>query len=632
MKKIASHIKTSTTDLGDMVEKRLKESALPAQQGASEPREDGGPEALYDTHYIVDDLQAGTVVRKAAVQLGLLVDDGADLLYRANPVRQLRSARRKMRSEAGAAKAIEHTPHYDVRYRQKIDIQAQDGTLLCANLFAPQTDNPDQVFPAIVLINSWLMDKHQYVIQARRFARNGYIVLSYSARGWGKSGGVVDVGGSNDVSDLSTIIDWLIDNAPVDALNIGSAGISYGSGLSLLGAAHDERIKTVVCMSGWSDLLQAFWSQQTPREVCAKVLVTSSDMAARTDDQLSFLLNSLIKNQHMDQVKAWAKQRSPATYLKKYNKRQPPIYLIQNLQDELFQPNAVLDFYAKLQGPKRIDLNMGTHASAEISGILGLKNHLWTRAHAWFDYWLRDVPNDIMDQPPVNFEFERHSGFKLRLGKHEGYRQALDEWPSKALETRSFYLSPPTDQADHGKLAMQPAQLEATQMISSALGTSKSTAGLPFVSSSKSAHLNMPLKLDLAKVNPRLAVVYQSETFVQRALLLGAPELHLQIETSRPQVQLIAYLYEGNEEGRCQLITHGPFTRHAVAPNKPMAISFELVTACYEVRAGHHLILVMDTSDLQYKIPTKDDFELTFHHGLNTPPRLDLPFAETDFF
>jgi hypothetical protein len=166
MKKIASHIKTSTTDLGDMVEKRLKESALPAQQGASEPGEDGGPGALYDTHYIVDDLQAGTVVRKAAVQLGLLVDDGADLLYRANPVRQLRSARRKMRSEAGAAKAIDHARHYDVRYRQKIDIQAQDGTLLCANLFAPQTDNPDQVFPAIILINSWLMDKHQYVIQA----------------------------------------------------------------------------------------------------------------------------------------------------------------------------------------------------------------------------------------------------------------------------------------------------------------------------------------------------------------------------------------------------------------------------------------------------------------------------------
>ena len=632
MKKIASHIKTSTTDFGDMVEKRLKETPLAAQQGASDAHENDQLESPYDTHYIVDDLQAGTVARKAAVQLGLLVDDGVDLLYRANPVRQFRSARRKFRSEAGTPVAVDHAPHYDVRYRQKIDIQTQDGTLLCANLFAPQTDNPEQTFPAIILINSWMMDKHQYVIQARRFARNGYLVLSYSARGWGKSGGVVDVGGSNDVSDLSTVIDWLIDNAPVDAHNIGSAGISYGSGLSLLGAAHDERIKTVVCMSGWSDLLQAFWSQQTPREVCAKVLVTSSDVAARTDDQLSFLLTSLLKNQHMKQVKAWAKERSPATYLRKYNKRQPPIYLIQNLQDELFQPNALLDFYGKLQGPKRIDLNMGTHASAEISGILGLQNHLWKRAHAWFDYWLRDVPNDIMARAPVNFEFERHSGFKLRLGKHEGYRQALDDWPSKSLETRPLYLAPPTDQSDHGKLSMQPAPEGPTQMISSAFGTSKSTAGLPFVSSSKSAHLNMPLKLDLAKVNPRLAVVYQSETFSQPALILGVPELHLEIETSRPQVQLIAYLYEGNEEGRCRLITHGPFTRHAIAPNKPLAVRFELVATCYEVQEGHHLILVMDTSDLQYKIPTKDEFEVTFHYGAKTPPRLDLPFAETELF
>jgi len=635
MNKIASHIKTSTTDLGGMVEKRLKASTLSVVQGEANSEKRLQPqdaEALYDSHYIVDDLQAGTVARKAAVQLGLLLDDGVDLLYRANPVRHLRAPRRRSGDRQGAEKNVRPDTHYDVRYRQKIDIQAEDGTLLCANLFAPQTDTPGQTFPAIILINSWLMDKHQYVLQARRFARNGYIVLSYSARGWGKSGGMVDVGGPNDVSDLSTVIDWLIGNAPIDPDNIGAAGISYGSGLSLLGAAHDERIKTVVCMSGWSDLLEAFWSQQTPREVCAKVLVTSSDVAAKTDDQLSFLLNSLLKNQHMDQVKAWAKERSPRTYLKKYNKRKPPIYLIQNFQDELFQPNAILDFYAKLEGPKRIDLNMGTHASAEISGILGLQNHLWKQAHDWFDHWLRSVPNGIMEQAPVSCQYERHSGLQLRLGKHEGYRQTLEDWPSKSLQARTFHLVPPADSTSQGQLSAHPHKIQAAQTISSAPGASKSTAGMPFISSTRNAHLNMPLKLDLAQINRELAVVYQSDVFSQTALVLGAPRLQLLIETSRPQVQLIAYLYEANQEGRCRLITHGPMTRHTVAPNEPFAVDFELVSTCYEIQEGSHLALVIDTSDLQYKSPTRDEFDVNFHYAGSVTPALEVPFAEAELF
>jgi predicted acyl esterase len=611
MKKIASHIKTTATDFGDMVG---KSTVKPGPNRAL-----AQADALYDKHYIVDDLQAGTVARKAAVQLGLLLDDGVDLLIRANPARLLR------KSAAGAANT--HRQHHDVRYRQKIDIHGADGTRICANLFAPQTANPEQVFPAIILINSWMMDKHQYVLQARRFARNGYIVLSYSARGWGKSSGFVDVGGPNDMSDLSAVIDWLIGNAPVDPDNIGTAGISYGSGLSLLGAAHDERIKTVVCMSGWANLLDAFWSQQTPREVCAKVLVTSSDLAAKTDDQLSFLLNSLIKNQNMKEVKAWAKERSPATYLAKYNKRKPPVYLIQNFQDELFQPNSVLEFYSKLKGPKRIDLNMGTHASAEMTGMLGLKNHLWQQAHAWFDHWLMAVPNDIMEQPPVTCQFERHKGFQLSLGKDEGSRRALEDWPSKSIESRRFYLGPATGSKQSGQLSPEPEKPKPSQTIYSALGTSKSTAGLPFVSSTINAHLNMPLKLDIAKINRKRALVFQSNTFFQPALILGAPELNVRIETTRPQVQLIAYLYEANAEGRCRLITHGPVTRHSVRPNKPFDLKFELVTTCYEVQEGHHLVLVIDTSDLQYKSPTKDDFEVTFHYDGNAQPTFDVPFA-----
>ena len=76
MKKIASHIKTTATDFGDMVRKGQTEPAPSVELDEVRAEPGSGPaqtDAHYDTHYIVDDLQAGTVVRKAAVQMGLLL-------------------------------------------------------------------------------------------------------------------------------------------------------------------------------------------------------------------------------------------------------------------------------------------------------------------------------------------------------------------------------------------------------------------------------------------------------------------------------------------------------------------------------------------------------------------------------
>ena len=642
MKKIVSQVKTIKNDFSDMAVGHLNKTSASDSESPLTPEAEaevgeGSPAVShYEDHFVVDDLEVGTLVRKTAVHLGLLLDDGVDLVIRSNPVRQLGKLRAKSGTGSDGAQRGKipdsGKTHYDIRYRQKINIRTADGIMLSANLFAPATKDPQQRFPAIIFINSWCMDKHQYLLQARRFARNGYLVLSYSARGWGQSGGVVDVGGPSDMRDISTVLDWLINNTPVEPDNIGFSGISYGSGLSLLAAAHDKRVKTVVCMSGWADLFASFFSEQTPRQFFAKFLVGSSKLTAKTDDTLDYMLNGLLNNQHIDEVEVWGKERSPSTYLQKYNRRQPPIYLVQNFQDELFYPNSVLEFYSRLKGPKRIDLNKGTHGSAELSGILGLKNHLWLQTHAWFDHWLKGVANDIMEQPPISCQFEQRNRLHLNLGKHEGSRHTLQDWSATQDTLTSFYLSPPAESGGKGLLCAKPLSAAAKNSIFSGLGTSKSTAGIPLLSSTRNAHLNMPLKLDLSRVPENLAVMYESEPFARRLCILGTPQLTLEIESTRPQVQLIAYLYEANQEGRGRLITHGPMTRHLVKPNKVFKVSFELMTTCYELQDGHHLVLAIDTSDLQYQIPTKDDFKVTFHYGDGNEPMLAVPMipAEAD--
>ncbi len=124
-----------------------------------------------------------------------------------------------------------------------INITAFDGVNLTANIFVPTS--LDGLAPAIIFINSWGLNEYEYLQQAHDLAKKGYIVLSYTTRGFGESGGEINTAGPKDISDYSTVIDYLLANYPVNPQAIGTAGISYGSGISLLGAAQDSRVKAV---------------------------------------------------------------------------------------------------------------------------------------------------------------------------------------------------------------------------------------------------------------------------------------------------------------------------------------------------------------------------------------------------
>ena len=95
------------------------------------------------------------------------------------------------------------------------------------------------------------MNKWEYVEPANEYAKKGYTVLSYTARGFWESGGVISMANIPDQNDISTMITWVIANTNADPDRIGLSGISYGGGLSLLGAAKDSRVKSIVSMSCW---------------------------------------------------------------------------------------------------------------------------------------------------------------------------------------------------------------------------------------------------------------------------------------------------------------------------------------------------------------------------------------------
>jgi ABC-2 type transport system ATP-binding protein len=121
--------------------------------------------------------------------------------------------------------------------------------------------------PAVILAHGFGGSKDDVADQARALAGRGYVTLAYTARGFGRSGGLIHLDAPDfEVADASKLIDLLAArpevqlDAPGDP-RVGVAGGSYGGGLALLVAGHDHRVDAIAPEITWNDLRQALFPQ-----------------------------------------------------------------------------------------------------------------------------------------------------------------------------------------------------------------------------------------------------------------------------------------------------------------------------------------------------------------------------------
>ncbi|MBK9723517.1 MAG: alpha/beta fold hydrolase [Actinomycetales bacterium] len=121
--------------------------------------------------------------------------------------------------------------------------------------------------PAVVLAHGFGGSIGDLVAQARDLAASGYVVLAYTARGFGQSGGRVHLNDpAFEVADAVELVDLLAADprveldAPGDP-RVGVAGASYGGALALMLAGADRRVDAVAAGITWNDLADAFFPQ-----------------------------------------------------------------------------------------------------------------------------------------------------------------------------------------------------------------------------------------------------------------------------------------------------------------------------------------------------------------------------------
>lgn len=496
-------------------------------------------------------------------------------------------------------------------FKAAISITSADGTKIDGNVMVPTGGTSSSRYPAIVFVNSWALDKIEYLAQAAQFAKKGYVVLTYSTRGFGNSGGVINVAGPKDMEDLRAALDWLKANTPTDAANIGMAGISYGAGISLLGLAQMPEVKTAAAMSGWGNLEKSLWAGESPQQVWGTILIASGYLIGKMDPIILQMYQNLVNYNNVSATQAWAAPRSPASYAAQINAAGKPVYLSNNFQDLLFNPNQILDFYESLTVPKRMDLNQGIHASAEATGLFGLPNYTWTQVHAWFDYYLKGVNTGVTTGPKLTME-----------SKFSGVRTSYNTWPAANTVKKTWYLKP-RGLFNEGSLSTQTNTSSTTNEFLSGLDTT-ATSGIPLIAQLLEAHIDVPVLNWVNSISRINGAWYESGKFSSDLKIRGRVKFNARVIPSRPQAQLVAYLYDTDGLNWGKVITFGSTSYHTATPNTAQNMTIELNAIAYEVPAGHSLVLAVDTEDLQYAKPTNALYQVKLNFASSQQQTLEV--------
>ncbi|MEV0791969.1 alpha/beta fold hydrolase [Kribbella sp. NPDC050459] len=471
------------------------------------------------------------------------------------------------------------------------------------------TGQGDGPFPLVVMPSSWGVPNVEYVGQGAKLATAGFQVISYSSRGFWDTGGGIDIAGLPTVADVSKVIDWADQHTPADTERVAAVGISYGAGTSLLAAAQDPRITAVGALSGWADLIRSLNPNETVSLQAVAGLLALGNLTGRPGPEMASLQTKFVTGDFdgaIGEAKQLAPVRSAATVVDQINARRPAVFLANAFEDSIFPPTQYTDFFTALTGPKRLLLAHGDHATPEASGAVGLPNETWSELAGWLRHYLTGADNGADTEAPVQLKSQR--------GVWRGY----PSWSAVGQE-RTSYLT---------KAGVLQAK-ESTGW-SRTIGAGVPTvadSGVALLSGALQGLLSIPTGVVTPLVDRTFAGVWSGPAFDRSTVVNGSPKAHLTVKPSAASTSLFAYLYDVDALGVGSLISQKPYTLRGATPGKAVPLDVRLEATSWEVPAGHHLVLVVDTVDPRYLGRSVLGSTVTFSSPVGDPSWISVPMA-----
>jgi putative CocE/NonD family hydrolase len=502
-------------------------------------------------------------------------------------------------------------------------IPLSDGRRLCARMWRPESA-PERPVPAILEYLPYRKDDvtaledsliHPY------FAAHGYASLRVDIRGSGDSDGVlVDEYSEQEHRDALEVIAWLADQ-PWCSGAVGMMGISWSGFNSLqVAALRPPSLRAIITACSTDDRYDNDVHYLGGVPLGYYLLPWASAMMAfnvRPPDPMIVgerwreLWRERLDG-NVDLAELWLGHQARDEYWRHgsvcedYGAIECAVLAVGGWADAYV--DAIFRMLERLSCPRRAVIGPWGHQWPQ-AGRPGPQIGFLQEAVRWWDRWLKEEPNGVMEEPMLRAWMPEAVRPRRDYDERPGRWIAEAAWPA-THDSRTLHLTA-------GGLATQPDEDDKRLVHSSG-----QTVGLD--AGAWCAYGNPADFPPDQRREDALSLSLDSAPLEDRVEIFGAPAVALRVASDRPTAFVVARLCDVAPDGASTLITRGALNLchrgghdhpQALEPGHAVDITVKLKSVAYALPAGHRLRLAISTSYWPWLWPSPAPVTLTISAG-----------------
>ncbi|MDH3287120.1 MAG: CocE/NonD family hydrolase [Betaproteobacteria bacterium] len=514
-------------------------------------------------------------------------------------------------------------PRHDVIIDKDVEIPMRGGVRLRADVYRPRRGGK---VPAIINIGAYQKDKlwvppadleekpNPYMnwetVNPLWWVPRGYAAVRVDTRGSGKSPGQTDPFSLQEAIDFYDSIEWSARQSWCNG-RVGSNGISYFAMTQWLVAnLRPPSLKAMIPWEGAADMYRDFsyhggifcfgfitnwYNNHMAHHLLGRREQASPDAFSK-HWLWDYMRNSLESDHYHGRQARW-------------DDITVPFYSAGNWSGMALHLRGNTEAYLRARTPhKKLRIQAGTHYHPFYAEEA---RHDQLR---FFDYWLKGVDTEIMDEPPVKL--------LIRTGGNKNYRWRNEqEWPLARTRWTEFYLQPARrmrrGNSVEGVLATTAPKARGSLTYSASAVTKAGVASASWTSTALAGSL------------PRLGVSFETEPMREDLEVTGPVVLTLWVSSTTDDMDVFATIRnidpDGNdvwEVGQQQQPVpvakgwlrashrkldpelslpfrpyHAHNERQWLKQNQPVRLDVEIWPTCMVFRKGHRLRLDIQPRD-----------------------------------
>ena len=532
---------------------------------------------------------------------------------------------------------LKELPH-SVQVTEHLSIPMPDGVELAGRLWRPADDTGP--VPAIIEYIPYRkrdLTRQRDAIVHPYLAAHGYACLRVDLRGSGDSGGIlVDQYRQQELDDGVAVIDWLTRQPWCDG-NVGMMGISWGGFNALqIAAARPPALKAIITVCSTDDLYRdnihymgGCLLSDNLSEATTMFSVNSCppdpelvgerwrDMWLERLEHSGLWLDTWLTHQYRDDYWKHGSVRED------YGAIRCPVMAVGGWADGY--TNAVFRLLAYLEVPRLGLVGPWGHRYPHI-GKPGPAIGFLQEAVRWWDHWLKGRQTGVMDEPMLRVWMQDSVPPYTFYSERPGRWAGEPEWPSSNVRECRYPLT-------KGGIEMDGAR-ERAELPPDTVQSPLSVGLFAGKWCSYSAAPDLPYD---QREEDGGALVYQSQPLKEDLMVLGGPELEVELDVDRPVAMLAVRLSDVAPDDRATRVTYGLLNlTHRNGHERPEPITpgerYRVIVRLNDIGhifpAGHRLRVSVSTSYWPLVWPPPEPVRMRLYPSASA---LRLPIRDARF-